>query len=183
MHIRVCMKGYALDDTYGLGNKAAAKALKSRTLLYAASPLVERIFRMPYWTNTNYETRATARELVSYTFDLQKWYRAKQATIEAIEEATNSVNKRSLCRLRTPGYGSNRQGVPVLPEDGGKPAINRYCRLSQYKDIAEHIMLMRYVAASDETMGNKELIFTCFDSNESVRGGKPRNIVQDNNGN
>ncbi len=79
-------EGYALDDTYGLGNKAAAKALKSRTLLYAASPLVERIFPYFVWTNTNYETRATARELVSYTFDLQKWYRAKQATIEAIEK-------------------------------------------------------------------------------------------------
>ncbi|MCI5717126.1 MAG: RagB/SusD family nutrient uptake outer membrane protein [Alistipes sp.] len=177
-------EGYALDDTYGLGNKAAAKALKSRTLLYAASPLWNGSFPWPNWTNTNYETPGYGKELVSYTFDLQKWYRAKQATIEAIDEATNSVNKRKLMQVEDALAMADRQGVPVLPEDGGNYLpVTDTADYQQYKDIAEHIMLMRYVAASDETMGNKELIFTCFDSNESVRGGKPRNIVQDNNGN
>lgn len=177
-------EGYAQDDTYGLGNKAAAKALKSRVLLYAASPLWNGQFPWPAWQNTNYETPGYGKELVSYTFDLNKWYRAKQAAIEAIEEATNAVNGRKLLQVEDALAMADRDGVPVLPEDGGNflpvPDTANY---QQYKDLAEHVMLMRYVAASDETMGNKELIFTCFDTSEPVRGSKPRNIVQDNNGN
>ena len=73
-------EGFAQDDTYGLGNKAAALALKSRVLLYAASPLWNGEFPWPNWQNTNYETPGYGKELVSYTFDLQKWYRAKEAT-------------------------------------------------------------------------------------------------------
>ena len=174
-------EGFATDDTYGLGNKAAAKALKSRVLLYAASPLWNGEFPWPAWRNTNYETPGYGLELVSYTFDLQKWYRAKQATIEAIEEATNAVNGRKLMQVEDALSIADRQGVPILPEDGGNfLPVTDTTNYEQYKDFAEHVMLMRYVAASDEGLGNKELIFTCFDSNESVRGGKPRNIVQDN---
>lgn len=177
-------EGYALDDTYGLGNKAAAKALKSRVLLYAASPLWNGSFPWPNWTNTNYETPGYGKELVSYTFDLQKWYRAKQAAIEAIEEATNAVNGRKLMQVEDALAIAERQGVPVLPEDGGNYLpLTDTTSFQQYKDFAEHVMLMRYVSASDETMGNKELIFTCFDTSLSIREGKPRNIVQDNNGN
>ena len=174
-------EGFAQDDTYGLGNKAAAKALKSRVLLYAASPLWNGEFPWPAWRNTNYETPGYGLELVSYTFDLQKWYRAKQATIEAIEEATNAVNGRKLMQVEDALAIADRQSVPILPEDGGNfLPVTDTTDYEQYKDFAEHVMLMRYVAASDEGLGNKELIFTCFDSNESVRGGKPRNIVQDN---
>lgn len=176
-------EGFALDDTYGLGNKAAAKALKSRVLLYAASPLWNGEFPWPAWRNTSYETPGYGLELVSYTFDLQKWYRAKQATIEAIEEATNAVNGRKLMQVEDALAIADRQGVPILPEEGGNfLPVTDTTDYEQYKDFAEHVMLMRYVAASDEPLGNKELIFTCFDSNESVRGGKPRNIVQNNNG-
>lgn len=174
-------EGFATDDTYGLGNKAAAKALKSRALLYAASPLWNGEFPWPAWRNTNYETPGYGLELVSYTFDLQKWYRAKQATIEAIEEATNAVNGRKLMQVEDALSIADRQGVPILPEEGGNfLPVTDTTNYEQYKDFAEHVMLMRYVAASDEGLGNKELIFTCFDSNESVRGGKPRNIVLDN---
>ena len=177
-------EGYALDDTYGLGNKAAAKALKSRVLLYAASPLWNGEFPRPAWRNTNYETPGYGKELVSYTFDLQKWYRAKQAAIEAIDEATNAVNGRKLMQVEDALAIAERQGVPVLPEDGGNYLpLTDTTSFQQYKDFAEHVMLMRYVSASDETMGNKELIFTCFDTSKSIREGKPRNIVQDNNGN
>ena len=174
-------EGFAQDDTYGLGNKAAALALKSRALLYAASPLWNGEFPWPNWQNTNYETPGYGKELVSYTFSLDKWKRAKDATEAAIKEATNAVNGRKLMQNEDALSIADRQGVPILPEEGGNfLPVTDTTDYEQYKDFAEHVMLMRYVAASDEGMGNKELIFTCFDSNESVRGGKPRNIVQDN---
>ena len=174
-------EGFAQDDTYGLGNKAAALALKSRALLYAASPLWNGEFPWPNWQNTNYETPGYGKKLVSYTFSLDKWKRAKDATEAAIKEATNAVNGRKLMQVEDALSIADRQGVPILPEEGGNfLPVTDTTNYEQYKDFAEHVMLMRYVAASDEGLGNKELIFTCFDSNESVRGGKPRNIVQNN---
>ena len=92
-------EGFAQDDTYGLGNKAAALALKSRVLLYAASPLWNGEFPWPNWQNTNYETPGYGKELVSYTFSLDKWKRAKDATEAAIKEATNAVNGRKHCQV------------------------------------------------------------------------------------
>lgn len=179
-------EGFAQDDTYGLGNKAAALALKSRALLYAASPLWNGEFPWPAWRNTNYETPGYGLELVSYTFDLQKWYRAKQATIEAIDEATNAVNGRKLMQIEDALKMARDRSVPIYEEDGGNYIPVDFEGdtdeeiAAKKREFAERVMLMRYVAASDEPMGNKEYIFTCFDSNESVRGGKPRNIVQNN---
>lgn len=181
-------EGFAQDDTYGLGNKAAAKALKARALLYAASPLWNGEFPWPNWTNTNYETPGYGKELVSYTFDLQKWYRAKQATIEAIEEATNAVNGRKLMQIEDALKMAQDRSVPIYEEDGGNYIPVDFQGetdeeiAAKKKEFAERVMLMRYVAASDEPMGNKEYIFTCFDSNDGVASSKPRNIVQNNSG-
>ena len=64
--------GYLLNDTYGRGNKTICAALKSRLLVYAASPLWNGSFPFPEWRNTNYQTPGYGYELVSHTFDLEK---------------------------------------------------------------------------------------------------------------
>ena len=66
-----------------------AKALKARLLVYAASPLWNGGFPFPNWQNTNFETPGYGKALVSYTYDPQKWVRAKQACEEAISFATS----------------------------------------------------------------------------------------------
>lgn len=51
-------------------------------------------------------------------------------------------------------------------------------------EFLKRVMLMRYVAASDEEMGNHELIFTINKnvSSEISRASLPRNIIKNNNG-
>jgi hypothetical protein len=65
----------------GLATSVAAKAIKSRMLLYAASPL--------YNGNSMYADfkNPDGTSLINTTFDVNKWSRAKEACKEAIEAA------------------------------------------------------------------------------------------------
>lgn len=172
---------YALDNTYGGGNKTAAKALKSRALLYAASPLWNGEFPWVSWKNTNYETPGYGMELVSRTFDLQKWYTAKEAALAALTEA--DANGRELMQVEYARMLANNQSVPILPQDGGNYLPGIDTTTPEGQEFAEKVMLMRYVMASDETMGNKEFIWTVHSTNNiGLAEAKPRNIIANNSG-
>lgn len=176
--------GYALDETYGRGNKTICAALKSRLLLYAASPLWNGDFPYPAWANRNFETPGYGLDLVSHTFDIEKWRRAKDAAEDAILIAQQ--NGRRLLRLEdaetmlaADQISLDEVYIPGLEDmfdgDAGKQ-----------EEFKKRVMLMRYLSASDETMQNKELIFTTFGdgqvTSQNARAALPRNIIINNNG-
>lgn len=74
----------------GRATSVIAKAMKARMLLDAASDLWNGKFPYPEWRNVNYETPGYGRELVSNTYDRQKWIKAYQATKEAIKVAEDA---------------------------------------------------------------------------------------------
>lgn len=71
----------------GRATSVIAKAMKARMLLEAASDLWNGKFPFPEWRNTNFETPGYGNELVSNTYDRQKWIDAYIATKEAIDAA------------------------------------------------------------------------------------------------
>lgn len=70
------------QDRFGLGSRAAAKALKAKLLVYAASPL----FNGGYDLYKNF-TDKEGVVLMPQSPDPQKWVKAKQAVDEAIQIA------------------------------------------------------------------------------------------------
>lgn len=65
----------------GLATSVAAKAIKSRMLLYAASPLYNGNQMYANFTNND------GTQLINTTYDVEKWVRAKNAAKEAIDAA------------------------------------------------------------------------------------------------
>ena len=171
---------YNLDDTYGLGNQTACAALKSRVLLYAASPLWngEAPGLWQSWENTHFETPGYGKELFSRKFNIEKWRRAKDAAVEAI--AIAKQNGRRLFDLETAMKIAEDHKVPWRTEDGGNLIPGVDTSTPEGEAFAKKVLQMRYLAASDETLGNKELIFTCMEPNDNTRAGKPRNMVLGN---
>ena len=76
-----------VGDEWGRATSTIAKAIKARLLLYAASPLWNGSFPYPDWKNKNFETPGYGKELVSKTFDPDKWKRALTACKDALEWA------------------------------------------------------------------------------------------------
>lgn len=72
---------------YGRATKVLAKVMKARLLLLAASDLYNGEFPYPEWKNVNFETPGYGKELISNTYDRQKWVNAYNATREAIDLA------------------------------------------------------------------------------------------------
>lgn len=71
-----------INENFGLATSVAAKALKARMLLYAASPLFN--------GNSEYYSNFTNKDgtlLMSQQYDAQKWARAKTAYEDAIHSA------------------------------------------------------------------------------------------------
>lgn len=108
-------------DEWGRATSTAAKAIKSRLLLTAASPLWnggggepnKSGFPFPEWKNKELTGNAAhddvyGTELVSQSYDPNKWKRALDAALDAIQYA-ESTGKRSLWGLNG-GYadGENR---------------------------------------------------------------------------
>ena len=139
-----------MEDTAEIGRAttAAAKALKARALLYAASPFWngEAPLAFKEWKNKNYETPGYGKELISSTFDPQKWEKAKEACIEAIDWATVQGN-RTLYLLEDAESRRKAEGVSLPDIPGASEDVKRYASL------------MRYLGCTTETDGNKEVIF------------------------
>lgn len=182
---------YALDNTYGAGNRSACEALRSRVLLYAASPLWNGQAPWANWTNEGkYETPGYGDQLVSKTFDLNKWVLAKQAAEKAITVAKQYG--RELMQVEDALTMAQQLSVPIYEKDGGNylpvlfqddPATEDVDEADVKKrDFANHVMLMRFLSASDETMGNKEGIWTVHTGDVGLPEAKPRNIIQGSDG-
>ncbi|GAA6530153.1 starch-binding protein [Segatella asaccharophila] len=128
------------EDELGRATSTACKALKARLLVYAASPLWNGSFPYSSWKNKD------GQELVSHTYDANKWKRALEACNDAITWATTQ-GERSLFNLATSESIRNNENVPL-------PTIDNVD--STFK---ERVMLMRYLMTTTEDEGNKETIF------------------------
>lgn len=172
--------GYVLDETWGRANKTICEALKGRVLLYAASDLWNGSFPYPAWSNTNFETPGYGKELVSHEFQIEKWERAYEANKKALEMAL--ANGRKLLSIKdAEGYMDDQkieiENIYIPGVDSSTP---------ERKDFIKHMMLMRYVVCSDETMGNCEYIWGSisagYDATYVSMCGLPRNLIQLNTG-
>ncbi len=172
--------GYALDETYSLANQTIVAALKSRVLLYAASPLWNGDAPWVNWQNTSFETPGYGKELFSKTFDVSKWEKAKQASIEALEVA--KANGRVLFDMETALKLANNHNVPWKTSEGGNYIPGVDTDTPEGEEFAKKVLQMRYLAASDETEGNKELIFTTIDGDPGRSQSKPRQIIKTGSG-
>lgn len=138
----------AIDSELGRATATAAKALKARILLYAASPLWngEAPANIKSWKNKNYETPGYGFELVSSSYDETKWDRALTACKEAIEFA-EIEGKRQLFSLEDAETRRIAEDV-TLPDIAGAS-----------DELKQYASLMSYLMVTAETDGNKEFIW------------------------
>lgn len=133
---------------YGRATKPIAKAMKARLLLLAASDLFNGSFPYPEWKNTKFETPGYGKELVSKTYDRQKWVDAYKALEEAIQEAED--NGFSLMTEYEPEANvplSSMNWIPVDFEDD-----------SERDEFLSKVMLNRYIHTTSQSQ-NPEIIW------------------------
>lgn len=175
---------YTATSTYGTANQVVCAALEARLRLLAASPLWNGQFPFPNWANTRFETPGYGLELVSHTFDLEKWRKAKTAAQEAIRIAED--NGRRLMQIEDMETMAANQNVSTTELAYWIPGVDT--STPEGLEFYKRVLLMRYVAASDETMGNRELIWTNKGSLwhrstlSHVWGSLPRRIIRTTNG-
>lgn len=162
-------------DDWGRATSTAAKAIKGRVLLYAASDLWNGKFPFPDWKNTNYETPGYGKELVSHTYDPQKWQRALDANLDALQYAEKEGG-RSLVDMSNLPRTLADLPVPYIPGVDTTTV--------EGKEFAKKVLMLRSITNSDENDGNKEIIWGVF-----MQGDRqwinfatwPKRIVQYNN--
>ena len=175
---------YTATSTYGTGSQVICAALESRLRLLAASPLWNGEFPFPTWKNTHFETPGYGQELVSHTFDLEKWRKAKTAAENAIRMAEN--HGRKLMTIEDMEPMAANQNISTSNAAYWIPGLDT--STPEGLEFYKRVLLMRYLAASDETMGNRELIWTCASNYwhrttlSFVWGSLPRRIILTTNG-
>ena len=161
------------SNDLGRASSTICKALKSRVLLYAASPLWNGSFPDSNWRNTRYVTPGYGYELVSHAYDPKKWERARIATQEAIDLALGKGN-RSLFGIEISENLRQSQDVP-LPDI---PGVS--------DDFKKKVMQMRYLMSSAETDGNREVIWGVIaDPSKYIHwpfDAFPHNVITSNSG-
>lgn len=143
---------------YGRATKMAAKMLKAKVLVLAASPLWNGSFHDKSWKNEKYETPGYGYELVSKVYDPKKWERAEKACLEAIEEAHENGHR--LFDLEDSEVLRMSEGI-ALPK---VPVSDEAAR----EEIAKRTMLMRYVTVARPNQGNREIMWGCLWLNNEI---------------
>lgn len=151
-----------ISSEWGRASQVIAKALKARILLYAASPLWNGNTDYANFTNKNFETPGYGLELVSQTFDANKWERARKACQEAFDFARQLGYE-----LYKPTSFPELSGMPDGPE----------------KEFKTHVLRMQYLVTTrpNDTDNNKEIIFG-LPSQGSITAQWPHRILQKSNG-
>lgn len=171
---------------YGKGNQVICAALKSRLRLLAASPLWNGSFPFSQWQNTNFETPGYGKELVSYSFDIEKWRKAKTAARDAIDIA--EANGRHLVTMSEMETMAANHKISTTDAAYWIPGLDT--STPEGVEFYKRVLLMRYAMASDETMGNHELIWIVLGRGEwylttksHIWGSLPRRIIKKTDGN
>ncbi|MDO5607357.1 MAG: RagB/SusD family nutrient uptake outer membrane protein [Capnocytophaga sp.] len=160
-------------EKWGRPTSTIAKALKARLLVYAASPLWNGSFPYPQWKNKNFETPGYGYDLVSLTYDRNKWERAKVACEEALSFATSQGGH----ALYTDEEAYARESVP-LPF---VPGVN--ANTTEGLAFLKKVMLMRYLVTTRVTENNREIIWGHAGQGSIVVGSLPHHILTQTNGN
>ena len=122
-------------------------------LLYAASDLWNGHFPYPNWRNESYETPGYGTELVSRSYDENKWRTALQANLEALQYAEKE-GERKLVDLNNLPRTLDDVPLPYIPGvDTSTP---------EGAEFAQRVLMLRSITASDENDGNKEIIWGLF---------------------
>lgn len=151
---------------WGRADKMVAKAIKARVLLYAASPLWNGndLFETKWgWKNTNYETPGYGYELVSKTYDSNKWVKAEAACQEALDFAL-------------------RQGMELY----NKSDFDELKKMAEgdTKEFMKYVLRMRYttLARANTSEGSTEMIWATPEQGNAMMGGLPHRMFKKSNG-
>lgn len=148
-------------NTRGRATHAIACALKARVLLYAASPLWNGGFPYKDWKNkvtSSYNGIDYGYELVSKTYDPQKWERAREAYEEAIKEAKMAGHKL---------YGTTEADLNFY--DTKKiPLDNVYVPGGASDDFKKRVLMMRHLVTTRYNEGNTEYVWGVSDDADWV---------------
>ena len=161
---------------FGRGTSVIAKALKSRLLLYAASPLWNSD-SSPFanWENKNFETPGYGKKLVHNSYDVTKWERARIASEDALNAALDAGFR--LFTIDDSETIRRQQSInlPKVPGvDGDTP---------EGQEFLQRVMMFRYMITARITEGNKENIWGVMAAQEAKYGAIPHYVLTDDNGN
>lgn len=163
------------DEEWGRATSTMAKALKARALVYAASSLWNGGFPNRDFRNRNFETPGYGKELVSFTYDKNKWVRAEQACKQALEFALTN-GQRALLDVDVTNnlYKQEKVPLPFVPGIGQQD--------ESHVRFLERVLLMRYLVTTRENEGNREMIWGIANQGDIVMGSLPKHIVKKSNG-
>lgn len=168
------------DTEIGRVTSTVAKALKSQVLLYAASPLWNGSFPYSSWKNEKngkiIETEGYGAELVSKSYDREKWVRAEAACQEALDAALTAGHYL---------YGT-REGDTQLQESEQIPlpyVPGREEESEENTTFKKKVITMRYLLTAKGNQGNKEFIWQLNKNNSFVTACIPNRVVKYNNNN
>lgn len=159
-------------EEWGRATSTIAKAVKARMLVYAASDLWNGKFPYPDWKNKNFETPGYGKELVSHTYDPEKWERA----MTACKDAINWAESEGGCKMMTTAESDVIRGNQSLNGDFYVPVEG------VTDEFKKRVFLMRYVVASRYSDGNREMIWGLADGRSMLMASLPIHIVKHNDG-
>lgn len=149
-----------IGSEVGRATSVVCKALKARILLYAASPLFNGSFPYPQWTN-KVVTPGYGIELISKTYDREKWVRAKNASEEALALALGE-GERELY------YGSTSNETPDMIAKTFVPVDD------VDDDFKTAVLRMRNVICAKPSEGNNEGIWILSSMSECIHDYRHR---------
>jgi len=170
-------------DEWGRVTKVVAKSIKARLLLYAASPLWNGKFPYPSWKNVNFETPGYGKELVSNTYDEDKWERARLACDEALTLALGA-GKYELYDDDTyyKSQGLELPYVPGLSDLQFDPETEGDLE-EQRTAFLQTVLKLRYLMTTRADEGNREVIWGNWSFNTgNVPVFMPHQIVKRSDG-
>ena len=142
---------YSNPQYYSRATKAMVRMLQAKVRLLVASPIYNGEFPDKTWKNKNFETPGYGLELVSFTYDKNKWLMAKPACETAIKEAHDAGHV--LFDLAGSEVRRKADDIP-LPQIPGVDTST-----PKGEEFAKRVMLMRYVPVCGPNEGSTEFIW------------------------
>ena len=139
------LPAYRTTSEWGRATSSICYALKARLLLYAASDLWNGGFPYKDWKNKTYETPGYGKELVSNSYEPEKWRRALKACDYALKWAEDNGGNKLLLVDNMPSRVANLKD-PYIPENSDE-------------DFVAHVKLMSLVLQSTPDEGNFEYLW------------------------
>lgn len=162
---------YVNDSYYGRATTIACKALRARMLVLAASPLWNGEFPDKSWKNTTYQTPGYGLELVSHSYDKNKWVKAREACLTAIKAAEQTGHKLFGIEESEQIRKNQNLPLPVIPGNNDEA-------------FKERVIMLRYLMCTRPDQGNTEVIWGIpqTSDNNFVLPSVPHYVMYSNQG-